>query len=419
MKRFPLLSILSGMSAALALAVLYIIYRLKPPTGDVRLLVVFMSGSGLLTVLLAYLLYRRGIVQWFPSMHWSLLTSVVITVALIFVNVWFTAQLMFISKHDLVLTIALLLYAGLTALLFGLFIVATLTSRIDKLAQAARQVAEGKLETRLAVEGSDEIAKLAETFNWMASSLQKLDSQKRLVEQTRRTLIAGVSHDLRTPLTTMRVMIEAIADGVVTDPDTVARYVHSTLSELQHLSRLIDDLFELAKLDAGQLELQFDMSSLNDLISDVLSSMSVQATQHHIRVDGCVNPDADLVYMAPDKIQRVIYNLLDNALSYTPPDGLVTINACRDGAHIRVDVHNTGSYIDPVHVPHIFESFYRGESSRVRGDDGRRGTGLGLAIARGFVEAHRGKIWVDSTPERGTTFSFTLPALPPDSVRNL
>jgi signal transduction histidine kinase len=419
MKRFPLLSILSGMSAALALAVLYIIYRLQPPTGDVRLLVVFMSGSGLLTVLLAYLLYRRGIVQWFPSMHWSLLTSVVITVALIFVNVWFTAQLMFISKHDLVLTIALLLYAGLTALLFGLFIVATLTSRIDKLAEAARRLAEGKLDTRLAVEGSDEIAKLAETFNWMASSLQKLDSQKRLVDRTRRTLIAGVSHDLRTPLTTMRVMVEAIADGVVTDPDTVARYVRSTLSELQHLSRLIDDLFEMAKLDAGQLELQFDMSSLNDLISDVLSSMSVQATQHHIRVDGCVNPDADLVYMAPDKIQRVIYNLLDNALSYTPPDGSVTINACRDGAHIRVDVHNTGSFIDPVHAPHVFESFYRGESSRVRGDDGRRGTGLGLAIARGFVEAHRGKIWVDSAPERGTTFSFTLPALPPDSVRNL
>jgi signal transduction histidine kinase len=419
MKRFPLLSILSGMSAALALAVLYIIYRLQPPTGDVRLLVVFMSGSGLLTVLLAYLLYRRGIVQWFPSMHWSLLASVVITVVLIFVNVWFTAQLMFISKHDLVLTIALLLYAGLTALLFGVFIVATLTSRIDKLAQAARRLAEGKLDTRLAVEGSDEIAKLAETFNWMASSLQKLDSQKRLVDRTRRTLIAGVSHDLRTPLTTMRVMVEAIADGVVTDPDTVARYVRSTLSELQHLSRLIDDLFELAKLDAGQLELQFDMSSLNDLISDVLSSMSVQATQHHIRVDGCVNPDADLVYMAPDKIQRVIYNLLDNALSYTPPDGSVTINACRDGAQIRVDVHNTGSFIDPVHAPHVFESFYRGESSRVRGDDGRRGTGLGLAIARGFVEAHRGKIWVDSAPERGTTFSFTLPALPPDSVRNL
>jgi signal transduction histidine kinase len=412
MKRFPLLFILSGMSAALALAVSFIVYRLRPPTGDVRLLIVFMSGSGLLTVLLAYLLYRRGIVQWFPSLHWSLLTSVLITVVLIFINVWFTAQLMFISKHDLVLTIALLLYAGLTALLFGLFIVTTLTNRIDKLSQAARRLAEGKLDTRLAVEGSDELARLAEAFNWMADSLQKLDREQRLVEQTRRTLIAGVSHDLRTPLTTMRVMVEAMADGVVTDPDTISRYVRSTLSELQHLSRLIDDLFELAKLDAGQLDLQFDVSSLSDLISDVLSSMSVQANQHHIRLNGSVNPDADLVYMAPDKIQRVIYNLLDNALCYTPPDGLVTIMACREGTNVRVDVHNTGSFIDPVHAPYIFESFYRGESSRVRGDDGRRGTGLGLAIARGFVEAHRGKIWVESTPERGTTFSFTIPERP-------
>jgi signal transduction histidine kinase len=413
MKRFPLLFILSGMSAALALAVLFIVYKLQPPTSDVRLLIVFMSGSGLLTVLLAYFLYRRGVIQWFPSLHWSLLTTVLITVVLIFVNVWFTAQLMFISEHDLVLTIALLLYAGLTALLFGLFIVTMLTNRIDLLSQAARRLAEGKLDTRLAVEGSDELAKLAETFNWMADSLQKLDQQKRLVEQTRRTLIAGVSHDLRTPLTTMRVMMEAIADGVVSDPDTVSRYVHSTLSELQHLSRLIDDLFELAKLDAGQLALQFDKSSLNDLISDVLSSMSVQAAQHHVQLNGSVHPDADLVYMAPDKIQRVLYNLLDNALRYTPPEGLVSIQACRDGATIRVDVHNTGSFIDPVHIPHVFDSFYRGESSRVRGDDGRRGTGLGLAITRGFVEAHRGKIWVESAPEHGTTFSFTIPAIPP------
>jgi two-component system sensor histidine kinase BaeS len=413
MKRFPLLFILSGMSAALALAVLFITYKLQPPTSDIRLLIVFMSGSGLLTVLLAYLLYRRGVIQWFPSLHWSLLTTVLITVVLIFVNVWFTAQLMFISEHDLVLTIALLLYAGLTALLFGLFIVTMLTNRIDLLSQAARRLAEGKLDTRLAVEGSDELAELTETFNWMADSLQKLDQQKRLVEQTRRTLIAGVSHDLRTPLTTMRVMIEAIADGVVSDPDTVSRYVRSTLSELQHLSRLIDDLFELAKLDAGQFALQFDESSLNDLISDVLSSMSVQAAQHQVKLNGSVHPDADLVYMAPDKIQRVLYNLLDNALRYTPPQGLVSIKACRDGATIRVDVHNTGSFIDPVHIPHIFDSFYRGESSRVRGDDGRRGTGLGLAIARGFVEAHRGNIWVESAPERGTTFSFTIPGIPP------
>lgn len=409
MKRFPLLSLLAGMSVALALAVLFVVVRLDPPAQDVRLLVLFMSGSGVVTVLVAYGLCRQGVIEWFPSLRWSLLMSVVITVVLVLVNVWVTAQLMFISQHDLVLNVALLLFAGLTAFLFGLFISSALAERINSVAQAARHLAQGRLDTRLDVRGNDELAGLAETFNWMANSLQRIDEQKRLIDQTRRALIAGVSHDLRTPLTSIRVMMEAMADGVVADPDTVGRYVQSSLSELQHLSRLIDDLFELAKLDAGQLELQLDRSSLNDLISDAVSSMSAQAQQRHITLCGSVSPEADLVYIAPDKIQRVLYNLLDNALRYTPAHGEVQITACRDGANVRIDVHNTGSTIDPVHIPYVFDSFYRAESARPRAEDGHRGTGLGLAIARGFVEAHRGRIWVESAPAQGTTFSFTLP----------
>ena len=133
MRRFPLLSILFGMSVAMAIAVLLVVVRLQPPATDVRLLVLFMSGSGVLTVLLAYGLYRQGLVRWFPSLRWSLLTTVIITVALIFLNVWVTAQLMFISEHDLVLTVALLVFAGLTAFIFGLFIATTITDRIHDL----------------------------------------------------------------------------------------------------------------------------------------------------------------------------------------------------------------------------------------------------------------------------------------------
>ena len=413
MTRFPLLTILFSMFAALVLALVFVVLQLQPPAGDVRLLAVFMSGTGVLTILVAYWPYRRGLAAWFPSLRWALLITVVIMVLLIFVNVWVTAQLMFISEHDLVLTVALLFFAGLTACVFGLFIANTITTRIDHLSAAAGRLAAGKLDTRLDVSGQDELAGLAQTFNWMADSLQKLDQQKRLVEQTRRVLVAGVSHDLRTPLTSIRVMLEALDDGVVTDPETVARYIRSSLSEIQHLARLIDDLFELAKLDAGHLEAQYDETSLKDLISDVLSSMSAQAAQRNIVIRGSVGQDIDPVYMAPDKIQRVLYNLLDNAMRYTPQGGEVTIHACLEGEVVRVDVHNTGAVIDTADLPHVFESFYRGETSRVRDEDGHRGTGLGLAIARGFVEAHRGRIWVESGAQRGTTFSFTLPRLVP------
>ncbi len=412
MKRSPWLSILAmlgGMIAALGLAILFVVARLHPPAADLRLLVLFMSGSGGLTVLVAYLLYRRGLIRWFPSLRWSLLSIVVITVGLVTLNVWVTAQLMFISQHDLVLTVALLAFAGMTALIFGLFVVFALTDRIQALTRAAERLAQGQLDTRLDVTGTDELAELIQTFNWMAENLQKIEQQKSVVEQTRRDLIAWVSHDLRTPLTSIRVMFEALADEVVTDPDTTARYIRSSLFEVQHLSRLIDDLFELAKLDAGRLDSEFDRSSLKDLISDVLSSMTAQADRRQVKLCGSVSADIDPVTMAPDKIQRVLYNLIDNALQHTPPQGVVTIRACREPGQARVEVHNTGPAIEPLHLPHIFTSFYRGDRSRVRDEDGRRGTGLGLAIARGFVEAHRGRIWVESGAERGTTFSFTLP----------
>jgi hypothetical protein len=121
MKRYPILAILLGMSVALVLAMTIIVQALHPPTEDVWLLTVFMAGSGTLTVLLAFLLYRRGLARWFPSLSWALLTTVILTIVLVLINVWVTAQLMFISKHDLTLNMALLLFAGLTAFFFGLF----------------------------------------------------------------------------------------------------------------------------------------------------------------------------------------------------------------------------------------------------------------------------------------------------------
>jgi len=319
--------------------------------------------------------------------------------------------LMFISQHDLVLTVALLGFAGITAFTFGLYVARSLSDRVNALAHAAQQVAQGKLDTRLPVTGQDEVSQLTRTFNWMAENLEQIDMQKRLIEQTRRALIAGVSHDLRTPLTSIRAMIEAIADGVVTDTDTVNRYMSTSLTELQHLNHLIDDLLELAKLDAGHLDIQFDQSSLADLISDVLSSMKAHAARRNVNLHGSVDHTIDPVVMAPDKIQRVLYNLLDNAVRYTPPGNAVTIKARRDGKSVRVDVHNTGSAIAQNELPNIFESFYRGESSRAQETDGHRGTGLGLAIARGFVEAHHGRIWAESNTRDGTTFSFTIPQL--------
>lgn len=409
MRHKQLIRLLVAMTLAVALAIIFITLLLQPPLRDVQLLTLFMFSSGVFTVGAAYLFYQLGIARHSHSLRWGLLAIVVITVVLVFINVWVTAQLMFISEHDLVLTVALLIFAGLTALMFGLFVAHTMTERISELSNAAEHFATGQLDTRLSVQGNDELAKLADTFNRMANSLQAAEEQRDLLEQARRTLIAGVSHDLRTPLTSVQVMLEAIADEVVTDPATVDDYVARSLTELHLLGQLIDDLFDLAKLDAGQLDIRFDSSSLSDLISDVLSSLAAQAQQKDISLSGTVTPDVDPIDMAPEKIQRVLVNLIGNALRYTPPDGQITVRASLENDRVQVAVHNTGSFITADHVPHIFNSFYRGEPSRTTDATGQRSTGLGLAIARGFVEAHQGKIWVDSATEHGTTFYFTLP----------
>ncbi len=372
-------------------------------------LIFFMAGMASLTLGLAYALYRFGLVQWFRSVRWTLLLIVVLTVSLIFMNVWVTAKLMLIEYEDVSLITASLVLAGATAITFGFFVSISMTDRIRDLAKAAENLAHGDLTTRLHVEGNDELAELTKTFNWMASNLQELDEQKRMLEKTRRDLIAWVSHDLRTPLASMRVMIEAMADGVVTDKETIDRYLNNAQSEIEHLSRLIDDLFELAQLDVGHLNVVYQKASLHDLVSDTLGTMGASARHRQVELRGEVASDIDLIEMAPDKIQRVLYNLLDNAIAYTAPGSQVTLKAKRMGDKISIEVHNDGTSIGSDDLPHIFNSFYRGERSRAKIGNGRRGTGLGLAIARGFVEAHQGRIWVESSPDAGTTFSFTLP----------
>ncbi len=383
---------------------------------DLSTLLIVMAVIGAASIAGGYVAYRLRLARWLRSLRWALLVTMVLTVGLIFLNVWVTAQLMFISQVDLMVTGVLLIFAGSIALIFGFFVSSAITEGIRELARAAEQIAQGKLETRLDVRGNDELAEFGTTFNWMAQSLQEVDKQKRELDQQRRDLIAWASHDLRTPVTSIRAMIEAMVDGVVSDPQTTNRYLHNMDLEIQHLTKLIDNLFELAQLDAGHITLNYQMASLRDLISDTLGSMSIRAQQQNIRLTGEVADGVDLLYIAPDKVQRILNNLLDNALRYTPEGGIVALMARLDGDDVRVQVHNSGAGMVGIDMTQVFTRFYREERSRAQAKDGHRGAGLGLAITRGFVEAHGGKIWVNSDAD-GVTFTFTLPTRQPERLQ--
>ena len=379
------------------------------PGDEVPQLVMFMTLTGVLSSLLSYAFYRLGVLEWFRSLRWAIWMVIALLVLMIFLNVWVIAGITFRENHYKALTSVLLVFAGLSAMTIGFFASKTMTDRLSKLSVATKALARRDFTIRLDISGNDEIAQLADTINEMAQNLQEVEEQKQQLEQTRRDLTAWVSHDLRTPLTSIRVMIEAMLDGVVKDEKTVHRYLDTSRAEIEHLSGLIDDLFELAQLDVRHLRLNMQQASIRDLISDTLGSMMVKANQQGIILKGEVADDVEMIRMAPDKIQRVLTNVVDNAIKYTESGESVTLRAWRSGDEIRIDIHNSGSYIPQDVLPRLFESFYRGERSRMRADDGDRGTGLGLAIARGFIEAHQGRIWATSTKEDGTTFSFTLP----------
>lgn len=378
-------------------------------SSELNTLLVVMAVIAVVSLSAAYAAYRLRLVRWLRSLRWALIVIIILTVAIIFFNVWVTARLMFISEYDLSVTVALLLFAGAIAMIFGVLVSGAITDSIREMGVAAEKVAQGKLDTRLAVQGNDELADFARTFNWMASNLQEVDEQKRRLDQERRDLIAWASHDLRTPVTALRAMLESMIDGVVSDPETMNRYLHNMELETTNLTQLIDNLFELAQLDAGHIKLDYQKASLRDLISDTLGSMSVRARQQNIFLSGEVAPDVDMLYFAPDKIQRVLSNLLDNALRYTPDGGSVTLKARRVSDVVEVSVQNTGEGVGTIDLSQVFTRFYREERSRAQSKDGRRGAGLGLAITRGFVEAHGGKIWVESDPQTGVRFTFTLP----------
>ena len=379
---------------------------MAPPLRELGLMATFLGLTALVSVAVGYIAYRLGWMTLSPTLRWSLLGGYMLSSLLTFFNVWFSAQMMFVSEHDLLLAIVLLIFASGMAMVLGYFLSSTVTSRIYLLKDAAEKLAKGELKTRVSINGRDEVAALANTFNQMAEQLEMVDAKQRELERLRADLIAWVGHDLQTPLASMRAILEALEDGVVDDPQTVKRYLGTAQRDVRSLSVLIDDLFQMAQLDTGGIPLDRAESSLSDLISDTLESFSELALRRGVKLEGSVDPNVDPVMMDTQRIGRVLNNLIGNALWHTPAEGLVNVYARRTSSGVEVCVSDTGEGIRAEDLPHVFESFYRGEKSRSRSTGG---AGLGLAISRGIVQAHGGEIKVQSEAGRGSQFTFTLP----------
>jgi signal transduction histidine kinase len=408
MKRSINRSLFLGIAIAVIVLISLVIFYflMQPSMGDLQHMALFLAITAGFSLAIGYIAYRLNWLEYARSLRWVLLGSYVIASLLTFVNVWLTARLMFASKHDLLLATVLLIFAGGIAVVLGSFFTAAIIDRISTLKTATRALEKGDFSARAEIIGNDEVASLAESFNQMAVQLQAADLKQKELETLRRDLVAWAGHDLRTPLSSIRLLVEALSDRVVTDPHEVSSYLDQTKKHVDTLSLLVDDLFQISQLDAGGMPLDLEPASISDLISDTLESFTGLAQQKGITLGGSATAGVDPLIVDALWMGRALNNLVSNALRYTPPGGEINLNARLEGERVTISVTDSGEGIPKEDLPHVFERFYRGEKSRSRVSGG---AGLGLAIAKGVVEAHGGTIVVDSRIGQGTTFIIALP----------
>lgn len=283
--------------------------------------------------------------------------------------------------------------ASASAAVFAALLLARDVARgLDRLRSSSVALAGGDLGARAVEHGPAELADMAHSFNAMAENLARLFD-------ARRELVAWASHDLRTPIAALQAMLEAVEDGLAT-PE---HYLPAMQEQVRTLAQLVDDLFELARIDAGALTLELREAEIATLVASCVRGIEAEAQARGIRLEARV-VNGVTARCEPEKVERVLYNLLTNALRHTPSDGSVAVLVERGPGEVQVSVEDSGDGIDPEQAQKMFERFWRGDPHATAG------SGLGLAIARGLVEAHGGRIWAERRPEGGTRVSFTLEA---------
>ena len=290
--------------------------------------------------------------------------------------------------------------------LVGLIGFAFLTKRFRRMTAAVRKFEHGDLRERIAVHSQDEIGQLANAFNQMANTIEENMEELQRTDRLRRELVANISHDLRSPLASMQGYLETIQmkEGILSAQEH-QKYFRIIFDNTRQLSELVDELFELSKLDANQVQPHAEAFSLAELTQDVVMKFRPKAEKLNIKLEMVLDKTLPSVYADIGMIERALCNLIDNALQYTPENGVVEVKVFRKEQNIRVTVEDTGYGIPEEEIPFIFDRFYRVDKSRTRTGGG---TGLGLAIAKKILELHQKTIFIKSVLNQGTTLWFDL-----------
>jgi signal transduction histidine kinase len=311
------------------------------------------------------------------------------------------------DTRDTALLVAAGLLAGLTgALLLFSGLISSMRRPLEELVDAAGRLAGGDLGARVKVGGLSETAALGAAFNEMAEQLEREASQRERLDRMKDEFVLTASHELRSPLTSVQGFAELL---MLERENLSARQVETVeviLDNSRHLVRLLNDLLDLARSDAGRLVIRPEPTDLTPLIEDTVRLMRAQTDADDQRLTASIEPDLPLVEAEADRIRQVLVNLLTNAHEYSPEGASIAVMARAAGAEVEIAVTDNGPGIPPDQLEHIFERFVRGEAGLTQRVGG---TGLGLPISKSLVELHGGRLAVESTVGAGSTFSFRLP----------
>lgn len=298
----------------------------------------------------------------------------------------------------LVSAVGILLFASAISILFA----RKISAPIEQIGEAARQLGSGDFTARAPVDGCEELADFATTFNNMAARLQTIDN-------ARGQFMGNIAHELRTPMTSIKGFIDGMLDGTI-PTEEYKHYLGIVSQETGRLARLVQNMLDITKLESGEYKFQARNCNIWDTITDVVLSDEKRIEDGKIDIQG-LEPAKELVYADPDLIHQVVYNLVDNAIKFTPPDGVIRFSVRKDGNMVVVEVENTGEGISPEALPFVFERFYKEDRSRGLNT---RGSGLGLHICKVLINLSGGQIKAESEHGKWCRFTFTLPVGRPE-----
>ena len=394
-----LLRTLLALVLVVAAALLVAEATMQPTAADRLALVAIFGSLTAATALAAWVLPK--VVARSRSLRHAVVFVAMAAIGTAAATVVVSAGSMFLSVHDLRLVLVALALGVALGIVLAAAVARPLEEDLHRLSVTAERVAGGDLALRTGVDRPDEVGEVAAAFDGMIARLAAAEDERTRMEAARRDFLAAVSHDLRTPLTLLRSAVEALQDGLAPDPD---RYLAAMRHDLELLGVLVDDLFVLARIESGGLDLAPERCDLAELVDEAVEAMAPMARPREVRLEVDASGAAPVV-VDPTEIRRVLRNLLDNAIRHTPTGTTVRLRVRHDDGQVTLEVVDEGPGFPEAFRAVAFDSFTRADAARSREQGG---AGLGLAIARGLVEAHDGSI--EAAPGPGGRVRVTLPS---------